>query len=183
MSERPNPPTSAVAPTRRQVMVGAAVALGCVATSTRSWAKSQQQALKEVPGAPEDQTRTSLHQEIDFQASAQRIYAVLLDSKLFTAFSGLPADIDPAAGGAFSMFGKLITGRNVELKANQRIVQAWRPASWEQGVYSIVKFELLQTGSGTKLVLDHTGFPEGKFGGLDSGWHERYWDPLKKFLA
>jgi len=81
------------------------------------------------------------------------------------------------------MFGGLIMGRNVELIANQRIVQAWRPASWEAGVYSIVKFELKEQSAGARIVLDHTGFPEGKFGGLDSGWHERYWEPLKKFLA
>jgi len=65
----------------------------------------------------------------------------------------------------------------------QRIVQAWRPQSWDKGVYSIVKFELEERDSQTRVVLDHTGFPEGKFDGLDSGWHERYWEPLRKFLA
>ena len=48
----------------------------------------------------------------------------------------------PSAGGAFTTFGKLIEGRNIELVPNQRIVQAWRPASWEPGLYSIVRFEL-----------------------------------------
>jgi activator of HSP90 ATPase len=62
-------------------------------------------------------------------------------------------------------------------------VQAWRPASWGPGVYSIVKFELKPQGSGTIVVLDHTGFPEGKYDDLYDGWPERYWEPLKKFLA
>jgi Activator of Hsp90 ATPase homolog 1-like protein len=58
----------------------------------------------------------------------------------------MPANIDPAAGGAFSMFGRVIMGRNIELIPNQRIVQAWRPTRWDPGVYSIVKFELKTAG-------------------------------------
>jgi len=33
------------------------------------------------------------------------------------------------------------------------------------------------------VILDHTGFPEGKFAGLDSGWYEHYWNPLKKYFV
>ena len=184
MSERKNPNARAVAPTRRQVIAGAAMAFGGLAAGAGAdaWGKSQQ-AATESPSTRADKLRTFLHQEVDLKASPQRIYEVLLDSKQFAAFTGMPAEIDPKAGGAFSMFGGMIVGRNVELIPNQRIVQAWRPGSWEPGVYSIVKFELKEQGSGTEVVLDHTGFPEGKFGGLDSGWYERYWEPLKKFLA
>jgi uncharacterized protein YndB with AHSA1/START domain len=77
----------------------------------------------------------------------------------------------------------MIDGRNVELVPNQRIVQAWRPNHWGPGVYSLVKFELKPQGSGALVVLDHTGFPEGDFDGLNSGWSDKYWEPLKKFFA
>jgi activator of HSP90 ATPase len=106
-----------------------------------------------------------------------------LDSKQFGAFSGDAAEISPEAGGTFSMFGGRIVGRNIELVPNQRIVQAWREASWGPGVYSLVKFELKEQGSKTKVVLDHTGFGEGDFEHLNPGWKMRYWDPLEKFLA
>jgi hypothetical protein len=33
------------------------------------------------------------------------------------------------------------------------------------------------------VVLDHTGFPKGDYDHLFSGWGERYWDPLHKYLA
>jgi hypothetical protein len=36
---------------------------------------------------------------------------------------------------------------------------------------------------GTKLILDHKGFPEGDFAHLDPGWHMQYWEPLAKYLA
>ena len=78
-------------------------------------------------------------------------------------------------------FGGHIVGRHIELVANERIVQAWRVIDWNPGVYSIVKFELAEQGSGTKLVFDHTGFPEGKGRHLAHGWKANYWDPLGKY--
>lgn len=84
-----------------------------------------------------------IRQEIDFAASPRRVYEALTDSKQFTAFSGgLPAEIEPQAGGAFKCFGGQITGRIIELVPNRRIVQAWHVAMWPEGVYSVVKFEL-----------------------------------------
>jgi uncharacterized protein YndB with AHSA1/START domain len=67
-----------------------------------------------------------IRQEVTFATSSQRVYETLTDAKQFSAFSGEPAEIDAKAGGAFSCFGGMITGRNVELKPGQRIVQAWR---------------------------------------------------------
>jgi activator of HSP90 ATPase len=170
--------------TRRQMIAGvAAVALGGLTASRNVWAQAQQQNPKEAPSTAVKQARTALHQEIDLKAAPQRIYEILLDSKQFAAFTGMPATIDTAAGGAFTMFGGMIVGRNVELIANQRIVQAWRPTHWDTGVYSVVKFELKPQGSGTMLILDHTGFPEGEYDSLFKGWGLRYWDPLKKYLG
>jgi activator of HSP90 ATPase len=117
------------------------------------------------------------------KTSPQRIYEALLDSKRFAAITGAPAEIDSNAGGAFSIFGKLIEGRNIELVTNQRIVQAWRPASWEPGLYSIVRFELKTHNSQTTIILDHTGFPEGDFDHLEWGWNKHYWEPLKKSFS
>jgi uncharacterized protein YndB with AHSA1/START domain len=126
--------------------------------------------------------RTSLHQQIDLPAPPKRVFEVLSDSKQFAAVTGLSAEIDSTSGGAFKTFGGLIEGRNVELIAGQRIVQAWREASWEPGFYSLVHFELTEKGEETSLVLDHSGFHEGDFSHLDPGWHERYWEPLKRYL-
>ncbi|MFC5519504.1 SRPBCC domain-containing protein [Polaromonas jejuensis] len=124
-----------------------------------------------------------IHQEIVVTASPQRVYSALTDSKQFSAFSGAPAEISPEAGGVFSCFGGMIVGRNLELMANERIVQAWRVANWEAGVYSVVRFALKAQGADTLIVFDHTGFPEGTREHLDSGWHAKYWEPLNKYLG
>jgi activator of HSP90 ATPase len=174
---------TAPAPTRRQVIASIAVSLGGFAAGSRAWALAQQSAMQQKPATAANQARTSLHYDIDFKPNPQRIYAALLDAKQFTAFSGLPADIDPKPGGAFSLFGGQIIGRNIELVANQRVVQAWRPAHWDAGVYSIVRFELKPRGSESTLAFDHIGFPAGEYDSLDWGWHNHYWEPLKKFFA
>lgn len=183
MNERKNASAPANTSTRRQMIAGLGMVFGGLAAGSELWANTPPQAMKAAPGAAANRTRTSLHQEVAFTATPQRIYEVLLDSKQFAAVTGLPAEIDPKAGGAFATFGGLIVGRNVELIPGQRIVQAWRPTSWGPGVYSIVKFELKSQGSGVLVVLDHTGFPESDFDGLNSGWPERYWEPLKKYFA
>ena len=124
----------------------------------------------------------TIHQEIDFNTSPQLLYEALLDANQFTAFSGRPAEINREVGGAFSLFGGHIVGRNVELLPNHRIVQAWRVVTWPEGVYSITKFELKPNGSGTRLVFDHIGFPEGLHDHLAEGWESNYWMLLKKYF-
>src|SRR5579862_5295377 len=182
-NERSNDGTLKNLTTRRQVIAGVATAFGAIAVGSKVWAETQQQSMKETQSSAANEKRTSFHLETEYKASSERIYNVLLDSKQFAALTGLPAEIDPKAGGAFSMFGGMIVGRNVELVSNQRIVQAWRPTHWDSGVYSIVKFELKSEGPETVLVLDHTGFPEGEYDHLEWGWHNHYIDPLKKLLA
>ena len=124
----------------------------------------------------------TIHQEIDFNTSPQLLCEALLDANQFTAFSGRPAEINREVGGAFSLFGGHIIGRNVELLPNHRIVQAWRVVTWPEGVYSIAKFELKPNGSGTRLVFDHIGFPEGLHDHLAEGWESNYWMLLKQYF-
>jgi activator of HSP90 ATPase len=124
----------------------------------------------------------SVHQEADFSAPPARIYAALLDEKQFSGFTGAPAKIDRNEGGAFSLFGGAIVGRNIELNQGKRVVQAWRDSGWAPGVYSMVRFELTPRGKGTHLVLDQTGFPDGEFKPLTEGWPAHYWMPMKKFF-
>jgi activator of HSP90 ATPase len=180
--------TSPAVLSRRRVAVGIVAALGGVAAgSVSSYAKASQEGStqpKELgPCIAPNQARTSIHYDLNFKASPERFYDTILDQAKFAAFSRAPAAIDPTVGGAFFLFGKLIVGRNVELLPNVRIVQAWRPASWDPGVYSSVHFELKANGEGTDLAFDHTGFPSGLYDHLDWGWKNHYWEGLRKYFG
>jgi activator of HSP90 ATPase len=183
MNENKYSNVSAGAPSRRQWMAGAAFALG----SSEAWAGAEEEI---------SHTAESIHNEPVFKASRKRVYEALTDAGQFSkvillsaamksgmAPGGKPAEISREAGGAFSLFGGYLTGRQIELVPNERIIQAWRAGSWDPGSYSIAKFVLVEQGSGTKIVFDHTGFPKGQAEHLAEGWKGNYWEPLEKFLA
>ena len=122
-------------------------------------------------------------QDLSFNASVEKVYSALTSAAEFGDVTGAPADISTDEGGAFTCFGGQIAGRHIELIPNERIVQAWRATSmWDEGVYSIVRFDLQQDGDVCKLRLTHTGYPEDAAGHLKGGWHKMYWYPLAKHL-
>jgi len=100
----------------------------------------------------------------------------------FSNFTETSATIDSAVGGAFSLFDGHIEGRILDLVPSQRIVEAWRVVDWPAGVYSIAKFELKPQNSGTHLIFDHIGFPDGLKEHLAEGWQQHYWAALAKYL-
>ena len=126
---------------------------------------------------------SQIHQEITFDAAPAKVYRALTDSGEFAKVTGAAADICAEEGGSFSCFDTFILGRNVQLIEGTRIVQAWRVYNWPEGVYSIIRFELSKEGEKTKLVFDQDGVPEDAVKHVDAGWHQKYWEPLRKYLA
>ena len=175
--------------TRRQVISGSAVALGLLAiASGRTFAVVDDGILR---------AEEAIHQEPVFKASRKRVYEALTDAAQFgkvvqlsAAMQGggmktgaAPVTISRDPGGAFSAFGGYVTGRQVELEPNERIVQVWRAGSWDPGSYSIARFVFVEQGAETKIKFDHTGFPKGQAEHLAEGWSVNYWEPLAKFLG
>jgi activator of HSP90 ATPase len=186
MTDQGNMELATGGPTRRQAVLGFAAVLGGLALGpTKSWAMAEDGI---------SHSAEAIHQEPTFKATPKRIFEALMDTKQFDKIIQLsgamqsmhlrnvPTVISPEVGGAFTLFGGHITGRNVELVPNQRIVQAWRAGNWDAGIYSITRFELIALASGTKIVFDHTGFPNGDAESLASGWKAHYWEPLGKLV-
>lgn len=172
---------------RRQWLLRTSLAVSGVALATTRLAQAADGGVSHHADA--------IHQEVRFEARPSRIYAILTDAALFQRLetlsdamrsldiNGHPARISRQPGGAFSLFGDYIVGRQIELVPDRRIVQAWRVASWAPGVYSLTRFELLERGAATQLVFDHTGFPAGTAQDLASGWYAHYWEPMRKMLG
>lgn len=174
-------------PTRRQMLVGGTTALTGVSIRSLSALARTEEGVS--------RTAESIHQEPVFGANPKRVYEALTDEKQFEKVTQHSAAMQSAmalgnertqigrdAGGPFTLFGGHIVGRHIELVPNERIVQAWRVVDWDPGIYSIVKFELTEQGSGTKIIFDHAGFPRGKGQHLADGWKANYWEPLEKYL-
>jgi len=126
---------------------------------------------------------SSIHQEITFPGAPARVYQALVDGGEFARATGAPATGEAAEGAPFSAFGGHITGRQVELVPNRRVVQAWRAKTWPEGLYSIVRFELHAEGKGTKLVFDQEGFPDDAKEHLSQGWHSNYWEKIAQHVG
>jgi activator of HSP90 ATPase len=150
-------------------------------------AQVTQQTMSEKRGAD---SAITIHQETDFKASPTQLYGALISSeefsdctkKSFPSFPAASAKIDPVAGGSFSLFDGHIVGRILELVPNERIVEAWRVVDWPAGIYSIARFEFRANQTGTTIVFDHIGFPEGLKEHLSSGWKEHYWMALANYF-
>lgn len=121
-------------------------------------------------------------QTITIKTTPEKIYAALISAAEFGEATGAPAEISNDEGGAFSCFGGQITGRHIELVPHSRIVQAWRAAPWDEGVYSIVRFDISKSGSSSTIEMVHSGFPDDMAEHLEGGWHKMYWDPMKAYL-
>jgi activator of HSP90 ATPase len=170
------------------IMGGALVVAGTIVRPARVGAQ---------PDAGISHSADSIHQEPTFMASRKHVYEALTNARQFdqvTRLSGVmqssalasmktPTQISQHAGGPFALFGGYIAGRHIELVPNELVVQAWRTGSWDRGVYSIVRFELEEQGTGTKILFDHTGFPKGEADHLAAGWQANYWSPMAQFLA
>ncbi len=184
--QRTDPSKNVPAATRRDILAGVSLGIGSLLLRRADAAQTE-----EISHSAE-----AIHQEVTLRADRARVYAALTDPGQFQqvmllsaavtsgmAHASPAAQISPVAGGAFALFGGIISGRQIELVPRQRIVQAWRAGDWPAGVYSIARFELSDAGAATRLVFDHTGFPPGEAQHLLAGWNGNYWEPLAKFLA
>lgn len=173
---------------RRQAILCGAGALGSVSP----WSTP----LKAAPDEEISHSEEAIHQVNVFKANRKRVYDALTQTKPFDEITKLspemqagkslgsvPTLISPEVGGDFALFGGHIIGRHLELVPDERIAQAWRVVDWDAGHYSIVRFQLSEEGSGTKIVFDHTGFPKGLAEHVASGWKAHYWQGLDKYLA
>ncbi len=125
----------------------------------------------------------TIEQSVTITTSPEKIYEALTSAAVFSEVTGAPAEIDATEGGSLSCFDGQITGRNLELAANQRIVQEWRAAPWPDGVYSTVEFNIKAAGNSVLVEMKQSGYPEGSAEHLEGGWHKMYWEPLKAYFS
>jgi activator of HSP90 ATPase len=123
-----------------------------------------------------------IQQTITFKASPHQVYEALMDSKNHAVFTGSKASLSRAVGGSIMAGDGYITGNNIELVPDQKIVQDWRAVDWPDGWFSRVTFEFTAVPEGTRLDFTHTDVPEGTEAEFTQGWIDNYWEPLKAYL-
>ncbi len=124
----------------------------------------------------------TIRQSVTIKATPHEVYEALMDSRKHAKFTGDRARISRKVGGAFSAHGDYITGTNLELVPDKKIVQSWHASEWQQGHDSRVTFKLAPVKGGTRLTFTHSGVPDQFHDDIKQGWIDSYWTPLKAFL-
>jgi activator of HSP90 ATPase len=124
-----------------------------------------------------------IHLEVSLPASPERYYELLINGAKFGDVTGQPGKGGGSEGAYFELFGDWLQGRQIELKKNERVTQAWRFKDWGPGVYSVVRFTLAAEGKGTKLTLDQDGVPPEFHEHVKTNWNGFYFTPFAKVTA
>lgn len=123
-----------------------------------------------------------IKQTVTFKATPHEVYEALMDSKKHAAFTGSQASISRELGGSNTAYDDYITGKNIELVPDKKIVQDWRAVDWPEGYYSRITFEFSAVPEGTRMEFTHTDLPEGTEEEFTQGWIDNYWEPMKAYF-
>jgi activator of HSP90 ATPase len=117
-------------------------------------------------------------------ASKEIIYNAWLDGKQHAAMTntGL-TQADTKVGDSFSAHDGYITGNNVELIPNFKIVQSWRSTEFsEDEADSLIEVTFEDNDNGTLVTLTHSNLPPHGMQ-YESGWKAYYFEPMREYFG
>jgi uncharacterized protein YndB with AHSA1/START domain len=113
-------------------------------------------------------------------ANPADVFNALTNKKILEIWTGESAEMKPVAGTEFSLWDGSITGKNLEVVENKKIVQQWYFGE-EEGE-SIVTLKLHPHRKGTSVELIHTNIPDEAFKNISEGWDEDFFGALKELF-
>ena len=113
-------------------------------------------------------------------ADPEEVFAALTNPFQIEICRGYPADMKAEAGYVFSFGEGDITGVNLEVVPNRRLVQEW--FFGEQEEQSLVEIKLKKENGKTVLDLKHTHIPAEVYEEITGGWREYYLGSMKEML-
>ena len=135
--------------------------------------------------------------EIDLAVPPERVFRSLTDGAELAAWWGSDEMyrttdwvIDLRPGGKWSTLAigidgskSTVGGEYLEVDPPRRLVYTWRP-SWDDFQETTVRYDLVPTATGTRLLVTHTGFGDRavQADGTGDGW-KRVLDWLGEFIA
>lgn len=124
----------------------------------------------------------TIRQTVIFNASPHQLYEAILDPEIHSNFTQARATNSRKAGGKFTAYDGYISGINLELDKDKKIVQKWTSTDFPEGHFTEVAFEFKSEGKGTSLMFTQTNVPDKNYKEISKGWKDFYWKPLKKMF-
>ncbi|MGQ1908306.1 SRPBCC domain-containing protein [Marinifilum sp. RC60d5] len=113
-------------------------------------------------------------------ASQEEVFNAFTNSFQIELWTGYPAKMDDKVGTIFSLWEGDITGCNLEIVKDYKLVQEWFFGETEHP--SIVTILLKKSGKDTRIELNHTNIPDDAYEEIVEGWEEYYLASIKNFL-
>lgn len=118
-----------------------------------------------------------------FPVSAKVIFNAWLNSKLHTDMTGGEALVSSKLGGKFKAWDGYISGKNLELIKDKRIIQTWRSSEFAKNDLDsllVVNFE--DVSGGCRVTISHSQIPRGQGENYKQGWEDFYLLPMKAYF-
>lgn len=116
-------------------------------------------------------------------ATTEAIYKAWLSSEGHTEMTGGEAEITDQVGDTFTAWDGYISGINLELEANRKIVQSWRTTEFEEGQEdSQIEVLLKEVNGQTEITLIHTQLSE-QDEHYKKGWEDFYFKPMRAYFG
>ena len=116
-------------------------------------------------------------------ATPAQIYNGLLDSSMHSKFTGGKAKITNKTGDTFTAWDEYITGKNVELIPDKKIVQEWKCTEFsDTAQVSTLTLKFKKVPGGTEIIMEHANVPVDLYNDLNKGWIDHYWKPMQKYF-
>ncbi|MGH2645410.1 MAG: SRPBCC domain-containing protein [Chitinophagaceae bacterium] len=127
-----------------------------------------------------------INQKVEFKdAKAGNLFDMFLDSKHHSAIrGGIEVNIQPKEGAEWIIDNGHLYGKILEIVTGKLIVLCWRSAAstpTPEDLDMIVLLRFEQNGDNVLIELTHCNVPENRFDIINKSWHERYWEPWKKY--
>ena len=125
--------------------------------------------------------KKTIEQEIIIKGTPHEIYEVFMDEKKHCKLTESKAKVSREISGSFSIYEGALSGKNIELIQDKKIVQTWRGngENWPKGYYSTITLIFEPDDKGTLIKFTHTDIPDGAYESVKEGWEKYYWGPLK----
>lgn len=122
-------------------------------------------------------------QKVQFKASPEEVYQIFIDPQKHSEATGGKATGRGKSGDTFTAWDGYIEGKNLLLVPGRLIVQSWRSSEFKSKDHDSILVLTFEKKQGrTLMTMTHTALPDSQ-GGVEKGWHEFYWKPMKKYLA
>jgi uncharacterized protein YndB with AHSA1/START domain len=134
----------------------------------------------------------SIRLEYDLPHPPEKVWRALTEPELLSAWL-MASDMQPTVGSSFTFKAEptpwwdgIVRCDVLEAEHPKRLRYTWRSGAGASGLDTIVTFTLTATASGTRLVLEHTGFQPSNafaFDGAAKGWQRNVDERLRDVLA